>query len=90
MGPVVLLIRDGWGVRADCEGNPLCTAKIPFTRKLLDQYPTAVLAASGEAVGLPKGYQGNSEVGHLTLGSGRQIYQSLARIQHSIEDRSFF
>jgi 2,3-bisphosphoglycerate-independent phosphoglycerate mutase len=87
---VILIIRDGWGYRKDCKENYICEAKTPNTKKLMKEYPNVLLNASGEAVGLPKGYQGNSEVGHMTIGSGRIILQSLARINKAIKEGSFF
>lgn len=90
MKKVILIIRDGWGYRNLKKGNRIKEAKIPNTDFLMKNYPNCLLNASGEAVGLPKGYQGNSEVGHLTIGSGRIINQSLTRINTSIKDKSFF
>ena len=88
--PVILIIRDGWGYRKDKIDNFISEAKTPFTDKLMKQYPATLLDCSGESVGLPKGYQGNSEVGHMTIGAGRIIFQSLARINKSIETGEFF
>mgnify|MGYP001224391603 CR=1 FL=1 len=90
MSKVILVIRDGWGYRAEKKDNAIANALTPNTDLLMKNYPNTLLNASGEAVGLPKGFQGNSEVGHLTIGSGRIIYQSLTRINKSIEDKSFF
>ena len=87
---VILVIRDGWGYRKAKKDNAIATTPTPNTTKLMKTYPNTLLNASGEAVGLPKGYQGNSEVGHMTIGSGRIIYQSMERINHSIKDESFF
>nr|WP_235528411.1 2,3-bisphosphoglycerate-independent phosphoglycerate mutase [Candidatus Berkiella aquae] len=90
--PVVLLIFDGWGWYEPHEqaGNAILAAKTPNWDRLLAQAPHTVLSASGEDVGLPDGQMGNSEVGHLTLGSGRTIYQDLTRITKSIEKGEFF
>ena len=90
MKPVVLIIRDGWGYRESCDHNSLCEVPLPNTDRLMQEYPTTLIAASGEAAGLPEGYQGNSEVGHMTIGSGRIIKQSLPRISSAIDDGSFF
>ncbi len=90
MKKVILVIRDGWGYRADTTDNAIAEADTPVTDRIMEEYPNVLLAASGEAVGLPPGYQGNSEVGHMTIGSGRIIFQSLARINKSIKDGSFF
>ncbi len=88
--PVVLLIRDGWGRSNRKKGNAILMAKTPNTDKLMKSFPRTVLKASGKYVGLPDGNQGNSEVGHLNIGSGRVVYQSLVRIDNSIRDGSFF
>jgi 2,3-bisphosphoglycerate-independent phosphoglycerate mutase len=88
--PVCLIIRDGWGKGRDNDENAIFSAKTPFTDRYESQYPLTVIASSGLAVGLPEGYQGNSEVGHLNIGSGRIIYQSLTRIDKSISDGDFF
>ncbi len=87
---IILIIRDGWGHREDDEMNAISEANTPNDDKLRKEYPWTLLDASGEAVGLPEGYQGNSEVGHLTIGSGQIIKESLVRINESIEDGSFF
>jgi 2,3-bisphosphoglycerate-independent phosphoglycerate mutase len=87
---VILVIRDGWGYRKSKKDNALATTPTPNTTKLMKTHPHTLLDASGEAVGLAKGYQGNSEVGHMTIGSGRIIYQSMERIGNAIKDESFF
>ncbi|MFH1054637.1 MAG: 2,3-bisphosphoglycerate-independent phosphoglycerate mutase [Candidatus Altiarchaeota archaeon] len=87
---VILVIRDGWGYRAECEDNAIVQTPTPNTDKLMAEYPNVLLNACGEAVGLPDGYQGNSEVGHMTIGSGRIMFQSMARINKAIKDGSFF
>ena len=87
---VILVIRDGWGYRKEKKNNALFEVPTPNTDRLMKEYPNVLLNASGEAVGLPVGYQGNSEVGHMTIGSGRIIFQSLARINKSIKDKDFF
>lgn len=88
--PIVLLIRDGWGYKKDPEMNAVAQGDCPFTKHLMKEYPNVLIKTSGEAVGLPEGYQGNSEVGHMTIGSGRIIYQSMARIDKAIESKEFF
>jgi 2,3-bisphosphoglycerate-independent phosphoglycerate mutase len=94
--PLVLVIRDGWGVRdedagaARRHGNAVLLAHLPVLDQLLAVYPHALLQASGEAVGLPPGQMGNSEVGHQNLGAGRVTYQDLMRITLAIRDGSFF
>ena len=88
--PVVLLVLDGWGYRAEREGNALAMANVPTWDRLWARAPRTLLAASGEAVGLPCGQMGNSEVGHLNLGAGRVVKQDLVRINDAIKDGSFF
>lgn len=88
--PVVLMILDGWGVTQPYSGNAISQASIPNFNNLIIKYPSMTLSASGEAVGLPWGESGNSEVGHLNLGAGRIIYQDLPKINKSISDNSFF
>jgi 2,3-bisphosphoglycerate-independent phosphoglycerate mutase len=87
---IILIIRDGWGYRRSPRLNAITSAKLPFTKELMEKYPNTLIGASGECVGLPKGYMGNSEVGHLTIGSGRVLDESLLRINKSIKDKSFF
>src|SRR4051812_21253490 len=88
--PVVLVVLDGWGYRAEREGNAIAMATTPTWDKLWTGYPRTLLEASGLAVGLPPGQIGNSEVGHLNLGAGRIVMQDLVRIDESIKDGSFF
>ncbi|MDA3815116.1 MAG: 2,3-bisphosphoglycerate-independent phosphoglycerate mutase, partial [Patescibacteria group bacterium] len=90
MEKVILVIRDGWGYREDNSFNAILKAETLVDDKLRKEYPWTILKASGGAVGLPDNYQGNSEVGHLTIGSGQIIEQSLVRVNKSIEDGSFF
>ena len=87
--PVVLMILDGWGINPDCDNNAACLAKTPHLDALFATCSHAKLLCSGEAVGLPDGQQGNSEVGHLNLGAGRVVYQDLLRISRDIADGSF-
>ena len=88
--PVVLLVLDGFGVAAPSRGNAITLAYTPHLNQLLRDYPSITLQASGEVVGLPWGEMGNSEVGHLNIGGGKIIYQSLPYINKSIADGSFF
>ena len=81
---------DGWGYRAEREGNAIALASTPTWDSLVKAYPRTLLNASGLAVGLPEGQMGNSEVGHLNLGAGRIVMQDLVRIGESIKDKSFF
>lgn len=88
--PVVLIILDGWGVTEDYEANAVIKAKPLFFDYLLKTYPSTLLQASGQSVGLPFGEIGNSEVGHFTLGCGRIVKQNLYRINYDIETKKFF
>src|SRR4051812_19527173 len=88
--PVVLLVLDGWGYRAEREGNAIAMASVPTWDRIWARAPKTLLEASGEAVGLPCGQIGNSEVGHLNLGAGRVVKQDLVRISQAIDDGSFF
>lgn len=85
----LLVVLDGWGLNHDYEGNAITQAKTPNFDRLWQDYPSAVLQASGEAVGLPEGQMGNSEVGHFTIGAGRVFFQDLVRINKAIDDGSF-
>ena len=84
--PVVLIVLDGWGIRPAREHNAIALARTPVYDEVLARYPNAQLIASGEAVGLPEGQMGNSEVGHTNMGAGRVVYQDLTRIDKSIRD----
>jgi 2,3-bisphosphoglycerate-independent phosphoglycerate mutase len=86
--PVVLIVLDGWGIAPPGPGNAVELADTPVFDALWSRYPHATLAASGEAVGLPPTQMGNSEVGHLTIGSGRILLQDLARVNRAVEDGS--
>jgi 2,3-bisphosphoglycerate-independent phosphoglycerate mutase len=88
--PVVLIVLDGWGINMKKEGNAIAAAQAPVYTSLLRDYPHTQLKASGEAVGLPDGQMGNSEVGHLNLGAGRVVYQDSTRISKAIRDGDFF
>lgn len=88
--PLVLVILDGWGVSSRVEGNAIAQANIPNFKRFLADYPHCTLSCSGEAVGLPEGQMGNSEVGHLNIGAGRVVYQELTRITRAVRDGSFF
>jgi 2,3-bisphosphoglycerate-independent phosphoglycerate mutase len=87
---VVLVVLDGWGCAPAGPGNAVALADTPVFDRLWAEYPHTTLAASGGAVGLPPGQMGNSEVGHLTIGSGRVLYQDLMRVNNAIQDGSFF
>jgi 2,3-bisphosphoglycerate-independent phosphoglycerate mutase len=85
---LVLLILDGWGYGKKDQSDAVYTAHTPFFDSIIDNYPNSKLAASGEAVGLPAGQMGNSEVGHMNLGAGRVVYQELGRINKAISDQT--
>lgn len=87
---VVLVVLDGWGYRAERDGNAIALAQTPTWDRLWSRSPRTLLEASGLAVGLPEGQMGNSEVGHLNLGAGRVVMQDLVRISASIRDGTFF
>ena len=86
---VILLIMDGWGLGKVAASDAIQHARTPFVSSLYKQYPNTTLVACGEAVGLPDGQMGNSEVGHLNLGAGRIVYQELQRINVAIRDGEF-
>ncbi|WP_029894717.1 2,3-bisphosphoglycerate-independent phosphoglycerate mutase [Desulfohalovibrio reitneri] len=86
--PLLLLILDGWGVAPEGEGNAVLRAATPTLDSLQQSYPGTTLACSGRAVGLPEGFMGNSEVGHMNIGAGRVVYQDMTRIDLAIEDGS--
>ncbi|QGQ93775.1 2,3-bisphosphoglycerate-independent phosphoglycerate mutase [Paenibacillus psychroresistens] len=88
--PVALIILDGFGLRNIVQGNAVAQANKPNYDRYMATYPNTTLIACGEAVGLPEGQMGNSEVGHLNIGSGRIVYQDLTRISKSIRDGDFF
>ena len=88
--PVVLIVFDGWGLSPERDHNAVALAPTPAWTELLERYPHGSLVASGEAVGLPPGQMGNSEVGHMNLGAGRIVYQDLTRIDKCIADGDFF
>jgi 2,3-bisphosphoglycerate-independent phosphoglycerate mutase len=87
---VVLVILDGWGIGPKDSSNPIYTAGLKNIAYIKENFPSVTLQASGLAVGLPWAEEGNSEIGHLTIGAGRTVYQSAARISMAINDRSFF
>lgn len=88
--PVALIILDGFGLRGDVQGNAVAQAKKPNYDRYWAEFPHTTLTACGEAVGLPEGQMGNSEVGHLNIGAGRIVYQDLTRISKSIREGEFF
>ena len=88
--PIVLCIMDGYGLTDRVDGNAVKLANTPNLDDLMAMYPTTTIKACGNAVGLPEGQMGNSEVGHMNMGAGRIIYQELTKITKAIEDGVFF
>lgn len=86
----LLVVLDGWGLREEREANAIAIAGTPNLDALVARYPHSKLQTSGEAVGLPDGQMGNSEVGHMNLGAGRVMFQDFVRINHAVKDRSLF
>ncbi|HEY8462501.1 MAG TPA: 2,3-bisphosphoglycerate-independent phosphoglycerate mutase [Bacillota bacterium] len=87
--PAALIILDGWGINPNEKNNAVKEANTPYLDSLFAQYPHASLLCSGEAVGLPAGQMGTSEVGHLNIGAGRVVYQSLVKISKALRDGEF-
>ncbi len=85
---VVLIIMDGWGEGPKTNANAVEQANVPFVKSLYTKYPNAQLLTSGEAVGLPEGQMGNSEVGHINIGAGRVVYQELVRINKAVREKT--
>ncbi|MBU4446408.1 2,3-bisphosphoglycerate-independent phosphoglycerate mutase [bacterium] len=90
MRPVAVIIRDGWGYNENPKGNAVLAAKTPNIDSYKEKYPWTLLDCSGEAVGLPVGYQGSSEVGHLNMGAGRIVIQELKRIDEGLSNGTLF
>ena len=89
-GPLALIIIDGWGYSAARDGNAIALANTPFYDDLCEKYPQTLLEAHGSRVGLPAGVMGNSEVGHLNIGSGRVIRMDVSLVDHEIDTGAFF
>jgi 2,3-bisphosphoglycerate-independent phosphoglycerate mutase len=88
--PFVLIVMDGWGINPRKEGNAIALARTPNLDKLAKNWPHTAIKTSGEAVGLPEGQMGNSEVGHQNIGAGKRVLQDYSRVNESIKDGSFF
>ncbi|MDG5814437.1 2,3-bisphosphoglycerate-independent phosphoglycerate mutase [Chitinispirillales bacterium ANBcel5] len=88
--PLCLILRDGWGRGKHDQGDAIFAANTPYTDTYEKENPTTLVETSGLSAGLPEGYQGNSEVGHLNIGAGRTIYQSLTKIDKSVSDGTFY
>ena len=89
-GPLALIVIDGWGYSVAREGNAIALAQTPFYDELSEKYPSTLLEAHGSRVGLPAGVMGNSEVGHLNIGSGRVIRMDVSLVDHEIDTGAFF
>lgn len=85
---VILMILDGWGIGTNPQVSAIAAADTPFMDSLYTKYPHSKLEASGEAVGLPEGQMGNSEVGHMNLGAGRVVYQDLVKLNNAVKDNT--
>ena len=88
--PLVLVILDGWGYRAETKANAIALARKPIYDRLLREYPNTLIKTSGHSVGLPDGQMGNSEVGHLNIGAGRVVHMDSTRIELMIQNGEFF
>src|SRR5213595_2132972 len=88
--PLVLIILDGWGYRAETKANAIALARKPNYDRLLREYPNTLIYTSGHYVGLPDGQMGNSEVGHLNIGAGRIVYMDSTKIELMIQNGEFF
>src|SRR6186997_1665345 len=88
--PLALIILDGFGYRAETQGNAIALADMPFYDGLREKYPHTLIQASGECVGLPHGVMGNSNVGHLCMGAGRVVRTDVEHINHEITSGAFF
>src|SRR5688572_10027033 len=87
---IILVIMDGWGLGKVKSADAIQNARVPFVTSLYAKFPNTTLVTCGEAVGLPEGQMGNSEVGHLNLGAGRVVYQELQRINVAVREGMFF
>ena len=90
MRPVMIIVRDGWGYNENPKGNAVMAAHTPNVDRYKKEYPWTLIRTSGEAVGLPEGFMGSSEVGHLNMGAGRIVVQELKRIDEAFKDGSLF
>ncbi|MCJ8347346.1 2,3-bisphosphoglycerate-independent phosphoglycerate mutase, partial [bacterium] len=86
---LLLIIRDGWGINKGSKGNAISIAQPKCYLELLQKYPRSILEPGGQFVGLPEGQMGNSEVGHMNIGSGRVVYQDLLRIDRAFSKKEF-
>src|SRR5215475_15764235 len=87
--PIVLTVLDGWGYRAESQGNAIALARKPTYDSLIKNFPNTVINTSGPSVGLPDGQMGNSEVGHLNIGAGRIVHMDITKIDLLVANRQF-
>src|SRR5215472_8250209 len=85
--PMVLTVLDGWGYRAETEGNAIALARKPTYDRLIRSFPNTLIETSGPAVGLPDGQMGNSEVGHMNIGAGRVVHMDISKIDLLIANK---
>src|SRR5882724_3533368 len=85
--PMVLTVLDGWGYRAETQGNAIALARKPAYDRLIKDFPNTLIRTSGPAVGLPEGQMGNSEVGHLNIGAGRIVHMDITKIDLMVANR---
>ncbi|MDA3839761.1 MAG: 2,3-bisphosphoglycerate-independent phosphoglycerate mutase, partial [Patescibacteria group bacterium] len=90
LSPLILIILDGWGINKPGKGNAITQAHTPFYDSLLKKYPNTSIFAHGKHVGLPEGQVGNSEAGHMNIGSGRSVKQDVVKVSKSIENGTFY
>jgi len=88
MNKVILIILDGWGIGDKSKSDAIAQAKTPYVDQLMKDYPNSKLLTCSGNVGLPEGQMGNSEVGHLNIGSGRIVYQDIVKINKAIEENT--
>src|SRR5437764_4389239 len=88
--PLVLIILDGWGYRAETKANAIALARKPTYDRLLAEFPNTQIHTSGRYVGLPEGQMGNSEVGHLNIGAGRIVYMDITKLDLMIQNGGLF
>src|SRR6201987_1918088 len=86
--PIVLTVLDGWGYRAESEGNAIALARKPNYDRLIKTFPNTLIQTSGPAVGLPEGQMGNSEVGHMNIGAGRVVHMDITKIDLIIANKT--
>src|SRR5437879_12327822 len=88
--PIVLTVLDGWGYRAETQGNAIALARKPAYDRLIKDFPNTLIQTSGPAVGLPEGQMGNSEVGHLNIGAGRIVHMDITKIDLMVASQQLY